>query len=235
VHSVSAGVGPLSVRLDPNKLANLTDPVTRLVKSISELLESSEKRLVVFVDDLDRLSGDELLLALNLVRLSKLIRGVVYVLAFDREVLSTTLATKNTPRDYIAKIITIDTALPKVQQTDIDRMFIRYVDSVVDRYSIDFEDLGLSERFNAFYRKTLRSLLGTVRNVKRYANAIAFSLPLVLNEVNYADFLILEALRLFYPAQYGDIHANKENVRRIRSTGVRKLRRGTAERAVVVL
>ena len=45
----------------------------------------------------------------------------------------------------------------------------------------------------------------TIRMVKRYINAFIFALPLIKNEVNAVDFLLLEGMRIFYPKLYSDL------------------------------
>lgn len=90
--SVSAAGGALT--LDPGggmkelgkQLSNRTIDQSR--KQFEEILREEAKTIVVFVDDLDRLDRNELHSMLRMVKLTAGFDRVVYVLAFDNEVVA---------------------------------------------------------------------------------------------------------------------------------------------------
>lgn len=58
-----------------------------------------------------------------------------------------------------------------------------------------------------FYKAyaNMRPLFKTLRHAKRYLNGIQSTFPSIKDEINYYDFFIIEAIRVFYPKLYDDI------------------------------
>jgi hypothetical protein len=52
--------------------------------------------------------------------------------------------------------------------------------------------------------------LSTPRLVKRYVNGLTFALPLLKDETNYGDVILIEGVRTFYPRVYEAIKDHPE-------------------------
>ncbi|WHF21565.1 P-loop NTPase fold protein [Kocuria rhizophila] len=66
----------------------------------SEKLKGLKKPILVIVDDIDRLHGDELLTLLKVVRLLGRFEGIQYLLAYDDETLYRRVSTSSTITDH---------------------------------------------------------------------------------------------------------------------------------------
>ena len=81
---------------------------------------------------------------------------------------------------------------------------------IADTRKIQLGDFFLS-RFTQIYRTTAApNLITTLRDAKRLLNAVDFSLPIVRGEVDYADFIILQIIRVFFPELYERLNQYKE-------------------------
>lgn len=58
------------------------------------------------------------------------------------------------------------------------------------------------EVFIKQFRKGLQVRLNTPRMAKRYQNALIFALPILEDEVNIVDLMLIEGVRVFYPKMY---------------------------------
>ena len=162
------------------------------------------RRVIVLIDDLDRLGESELLTTLRLTTLCTRVKNVIFLLSFDFDVVSKILH-NNLGLDpaYLEKIIQQQIHVPPADQESIDR-FLLFSDedhrSAIDRL---LDDLGLEgphrrefdEKLTYFYKTQLVHVFRTLRRAKRYINGLRARLPAVANEVNFVDFVLLEALR----------------------------------------
>ena len=61
------------------------------------------------------------------------------------------------------------------------------------------------QEFQSAFLQYIVPEVRTPRQAKLYANSITFALPLLANEVNPVDLLILEAMKFLYPGLHEDV------------------------------
>jgi predicted KAP-like P-loop ATPase len=182
---------------------------------IGTALVESGKRVIVFIDDIDRLDKRDIHAVLKLVKLSGSFSNTAYVLAFDDEVVAASLGERYgagdaaAGRSFLEKIIQVPLHLPDAEAVDIQTLTFEGVDEVLGDNSIKLS----REDVEAFVRHFSRGILPeirTPRQVKRYINAIRFAVPLLKGEVNIIDQLLIEGLRSVYPDVYLSIRSNQD-------------------------
>lgn len=202
--SPEISIGPIKISLPLNK--DQTDETPNQIKEklVSELKEI-EGRVIVLIDNIDRLDPSELMLIFKLVRLCSDFPNFIYVLAFDQYQVRNILEKQlEIDADFLEKIIQIDINLPKIDQTQVDSFVNDGINEIAELHQIHFEE-NIGERFGGIYQKYIKSHIADLRTAKRYLNAASFSMPLVKGEVNYADFLALEFIRVFSPTAFNEI------------------------------
>ncbi len=210
---LSAGLRKVSgveITLDPPN-----EPVTELKGRIQDCITRTKKRLVILVDDIDRLRDRaEVLSIFKLVKLSGNFDHAIFVLSFDQAIISTLLADHNQPntidQEFLDKIVQSPVHLPAVHQTDIDAFFAAGKDRLFERLQITSEQReAVNAGFELQYPLYINLLFDTLRTVKRFLNGLDTRLPAVKDEVHWGDFLVLECIRIFYPSVYHDIWRNR--------------------------
>jgi len=195
----------------------INESLEEMKEKIQYWISLTGKKIVILVDDLDRLHDkSEILQILKIVKLSGRFKKTIFVLSFDPGIVSSCLK-DDISKDplFLDKIIQSPIHLPAVNQAIIDRyLFYSYPDqghvSGIDRL---FKNLEIGqERIKSFdkdfpnlYESQIKRLFSTLRQAKRYLNGLYSTLPAVKNEVNLQDFLILELIRIFYLDLYEDI------------------------------
>ena len=127
-----------------------------------------------------------------------------YLLAFDDTVIAAALAQRygegnlQAGRDYLEKIIQIPLRLPVASEMSLRKFYFTALNEVLADTGVNLvkEDARL---FGSEFANGFQLALTTPRMALRYANVLRFSLPVVKDEVNIVDFMLLEAVRLFYP------------------------------------
>ncbi len=182
---------------------------------IGDFLKGQNKLVVVLMDDIDRLDKSEIHSVFRLIKLSANLENVVYVLAFDRDVVEDALSEryassdKNPGQNFLEKIVQVPVNLPKIPKTDLRNFCYKQINKALKSSGIETTDSD-SREFTRGFMEGIEVRLETPRMAIRYANMLNFSLPLVKNEVNVVEFLLIEAIRAFYPDAYEIIKNNRD-------------------------
>lgn len=203
--SAAAGLGEAlsSVELDALKAR------------VEKFLEEEKTRVVVLIDDIDRLDRAEIHAIFKLVKLSASFYYTSYVLAFDDEMVSAALGEKygaggqTAGRNFLEKIIQVPLHLPPADQIELRRLALDGVEVALSLSGIELSE----DQVQAFIRHFVDGLepkLETPRQAKLFANALAFALPLLKGEANPVDLMLMEGVRVFYPKLYATIRDNPE-------------------------
>jgi hypothetical protein len=189
--------------------ASLEDLRSRL----SEALAKADKRIIVLVDDIDRLDKHETHTLFRLIKACADFPNVCYVLAFDDVAVAKSLGERYgagdeaSGRAFLEKIIQVPLKLPVAMKEDLRSLCFQQVDQAISAAGIELtqEDVG---GFVSGFDRGISSRLDTPRAAKRYGNGLLFALPMLKGEVNIVDLLLIEAVRAFYPAIYDVIRVN---------------------------
>lgn len=169
-------------------------------------LRQFDGRLVVIIDDIDRLADAEVI---EIVRLAKLVGDLprmTYVLCFDRARVEDVLGggpapeTRQRGRAYMEKIVQSRFDLPPARPQMLSEMLADQANPLLASYTLPpmpEDDWANLLNFG------IRPLLRVPRDAKRFANALPAAVELVNGEVALIDLLGLEAIRIFEP----DVHA----------------------------
>ncbi|WP_182812764.1 P-loop NTPase fold protein [Bacillus sp. ME78] len=187
-----------------------------LKKNIEEQLEKENKRIIVLIDDIDRLDDEEIHSIFKLVKAIADFKYTTYILALDEEIVAQVLSTQysgkqssNMGQSFLEKIIQVPLYLPPVDHIDIQNILFGEIQKVLEKNQIFLPD-NERIRFEMIWERSMGSFPLTVRSVKRYQNSIVFSLPLVKEEVNIVDFLCIEGMRVFLPDTYKFIYKHSD-------------------------
>lgn len=215
---VSVSVGGV-VRVDPGKgieklgerLSNLTIDESR--QRFEEILEQEGKTVVVFIDDIDRLDRRDMHTMLRMVKLSAGFDRVVYVLAFDEEVVSEAIGREygdaggKSGRKFLEKIVQVPLPLPPADPVKLTQPVYAGLTEILGASAIDLSESEVW-RLQKHFQQALLPRLTTPRQVRRYINAAEFAVPVLKGEVDTVDQLLIEGLRVFYPELYAAVRSN---------------------------
>lgn len=174
---------------------------------VNNLLEKSEKRVVVVIDDIDRLDGDEIHQVFRLVKNVAHFSNISYLLSFDREVVKQVLSKRypENPKvggDFIDKIVQLPLYVPSAESELILSYLNEEVNRIIESKRLVVNDEDTSRFQTIFYSREAWKLFTTPRKVIRYLNTLDFSLERLGGEVSFADVAAIDLLRIFYPNLY---------------------------------
>ncbi|WPR76257.1 P-loop NTPase fold protein [Algoriphagus sp. NG3] len=176
---------------------------------INQGLENSGKRVVVVMDDIDRLSNSEVQSIFRLVKLVADFKNTAYLLSFDDELVASALDSLYSKGgyDYLEKIIQLPLPLPRAQLSAVRSYSLSNILNEFKSHSIELEESEM-DRFIPAFDQYLLSFISTPRVAVRYANSISFALPLLKGEVNIVDLVFIEGVKVIFPRLYDFIKYN---------------------------
>lgn len=188
------------------------ESVEALHAELSKALREQRKRFLIVIDDIDRLAPDEALLIFRLVKSVGRLPNVMYLMVYDRP-LAEKIVSERYPSEgphYLEKIVQAAFELPDPSSFDIQQHLLSLVESICGAPA----EVDVVRFMNIFY-EGISPAMRTPRDVTRFINSLSVSWPAVANEVDRADFLALEVLRLLQPRIYRAIRQNKEQLTRV--------------------
>ncbi|HTI70349.1 MAG TPA: P-loop NTPase fold protein [Candidatus Limnocylindria bacterium] len=170
------------------------------------LLSKLPRPVLVVVDDIDRLTTEEIREIFQLVKVNADFPRIIYLLLFEREIVTTALDTAcgNKGIQFLEKIVQVGYHMPHASRSQIDEVLFAGLDSLIGPPAISKR--WDKQRWHQLYSEGLAGYFENLRNVYRFLASFAFHIHHHSTEgsfeVNPVDLLALESLRLFEPGVY---------------------------------
>lgn len=196
------------------KLISLTgiDSPEHYKASIEEVITSTGKSLIVLIDDLDRLTGTEIMEVLKLVNLNVNFKHSVFISAFDKDYIEKALASiiinrrsdsddSSGIRNYTDKYFTLERPLPSVKPHKL----LEFLYEIIKRNDETEESTDFNQTISSLLSSNLNLIsdcLPTIRDIKRFANLFIPAYQERMDDVIFDDFFLITLLRYSYPSTY---------------------------------
>jgi len=178
-------------------------------KEIDKGLEELDRRIVIVMDDIDRLSADEIAELFLILKAVADFPKTVYLLAFDHRVVRRAIRQKLgvNGKVYLEKIVQLQIELPSVGNSAIQQIFLEQVGELLDEG--DFTD-DIKQDFGNIFHDGVKQLLKTPRASKKLLNTLRFTFPSLKGEVYFPDLVGIATLFTFAPSVVQVIASNAE-------------------------
>ena len=192
---------------------------------INGLFKKFDRRIVVFIDDLDRLSTEEIMEVVKLIRNSANFRNTFFVVGYDHEYMQVALEKHNKygKDDFLEKIFQIQIDLHHIPPSvivqnlkkQLEELLPDYLDQInlISGYQtqeiIPFMDTA-QEKLNASY--FIPQFLDNLRDVKRFANYFSINFKQVSTEVDFEEYFIICLVRFRYPTFIRELNEYEKSI-----------------------
>ncbi len=194
---VLGGIGTLAGAGADNVDALIRDVGTldALHDDLSSELEKAQKRILVVIDDIDRLSPPEVLQTFQLVKSLADFPYVMYILAYDESVVLRAIdEDPAVARRYLEKIVSLPIDVPLPHRAVLDNMVIANIINLVRPSLPPYVN---DERLFGSYINGYRRYFRTLRDVRRFSNLFAFNYARIGHSVDVGDLASITALQVF--------------------------------------
>lgn len=164
-------------------------------------LREKKRPVVVIIDDIDRLSAEEIRLLFQLVKVNADFPNLVYLLLFQKNIVTAALAkvTADSGEEYLKKIVQVEFDVPHASRALMLNIFQGGLQQIIDRRDVKMR--WDKERITDLFEDDLWPYFRTLRDVKRFLGTFDFYFHGHVNkgvmEVNPVDLLAVEVLRTF--------------------------------------
>ena len=186
-------------------------------EQIKDYLKASKHRVVVFIDDIDRLDKDEIKEVLRLIRNTANFPYIQFIVAYDKDYIISTLKDSGieSPTTYLEKIFNLEITLPKYENRivcseleerlckDMNKLrFIGFDKTIHDMIYVRIDNGN--DKVNMYL---VPCILTNIRDVIRYRNSFYMSMQMIKdlhiqNEIEMEDLFYVELLRYRYNDVY---------------------------------
>jgi predicted KAP-like P-loop ATPase len=183
-------------------------PLEKQKEIVNRLLKGIGRRILIIIDDIDRLDADETKLIFKLVKITGNFINTVFLLAYEREKVCQRISEQGIAgEEYLKKIVQVSFCLPKPDPKDLYDILFRDIEVIAEGFGEKYQD---GVRWGNLFHSGFKDLFPTIRDIKRYINSIELDLEIIgKDEVNPIDFLGIEAIRVFAPEAYSAIGNEK--------------------------
>lgn len=192
------------------------DSLDELKENISDKLANLPKKVVILIDDTDRLEGNEIFEILRLIRNTADFKNVIYIATYDKEYVTDVLTVNKIkdPDNYLEKIFQVEVHLLKTESFELWDTLMEEIKKQ-DQTGV-YYDKKLIEGYFYVEKKFILQILTNYRKVKRFARQYTLFLYYAKGEIkglfSELDLFWLELLHIYDKNTYNILAKNPERL-----------------------
>lgn len=195
--------------------------LAEIKRELYDSLKALEKPILVVLDDIDRLTPEEIRLLFQLIKANADFPNLIYLLLFQREIVEHSLGSPPSinGHEFLEKIVQVGFNIPPIERTRLERVLTTGLDELLadERVGAHFD----RKRWGNLFLGGLRPYFQTLRDVYRYLATLSFHVTMFRSkhsfEVNPVDIIAVEVLRVFEPDVYQRLFDAKAELTSLRS------------------
>lgn len=202
---VFGGVGKASKKWGKLKSKDLSGTKN----SIEEHIRNMNKKLVIVIDDIDRLNNTEIRQVFQMIKVLGNFPNTIYLTSMDREVVTDALSEvqKGDGNEYLEKIINVPFEVPMPSINKLHNFLFAELDMIIGKDN-DFDQ----DYFSSVFRSGYKDFFKNIRDINRYINILRFNYSIVKDEIDIVDLFVITAFQVFEPKVYEYLKYNKNIV-----------------------
>ncbi len=179
-----------------------------LYDEIKSCIEELNLKIIVTVDDLDRLNAKEILQVLKLIRNTSNFPNTVFLVAMDKEYVMRTLGEESNYayRDYIEKFFQVEMVIKQPSYFDVVKRVVKEAEQTKDINKSNLEEF--EKVLTASSSESLKIIFGNYRSAIKLMNQAIIddkSIPNLFTEIDIKDYFMFTYLEMNFPKFYGKL------------------------------
>ncbi|MDR4485727.1 MAG: P-loop NTPase fold protein [Nitrospirales bacterium] len=189
-------------------------------KELAILLRELKSPILVVIDDIDRISPEEIRLIFQLVKANADFPNLVYLLLFQRDIVEGGLNYQPAinGKEFLEKIVQLGFDIPRIERTRLEKVLFAGLDELLANEIVNKR--FNKKRWQNLFVGGLQPYFQTLREVYRYLGTLSFHISLFRGagsfEVNPVDLIALEVLRVFEQDTYQRLASAKLELTNVR-------------------
>lgn len=198
----------------PFNLFSENKDIQNIKNSLKQKLDNIGQKIIVFMDDIDRLTDKEMLLIFKLIKSIADFPNIIYIISFDRQIAENVLRKYYSDKEnkFIDKIVQLGFHIPKIRDNDIETYLIDSLNRSLNNYQHieNSWQKKYQEQWNQIIYYKFSKVFKNIRDIKKYINTLNLTYNENLyNEINYIDFMVITTFQVCMPKLYNFIKNNQ--------------------------
>jgi len=207
-------VAKRALQMAGSALKRVDKTAEQLRDEIAELLKPCKSNIVVIIDDVDRLPGEEIRALFKLVNLVASFPHMTFLLAYDRGVVTRALAEVQgiDGEAYLEKIVQLPIDLPPASKDILRKLVSDVLEPFINASGLNLYDASERRRLVGVFDDLVMRRIETPRQAKRYLNMFNMVSAGLGKEICPTDVIGMTAVMLFYPNVSRWIWNNRDDI-----------------------
>lgn len=189
---------------------------------INELTSNLEKKIIIVIDDVDRLYKEEIIDILKIIRSTGNFSNIFYLVAYDKTYLEKSLKdiVQANDNNYLDKIFQLEVPLPSSLLNNISHNLMVELSKILSEEDIDtLNNTIIPKYFSDNINNQIGSIFNSKRDVIRFVNSFNINYTLIDKNVSFEKFFILQILKFYFPIFYDKFYLNKKEYLKLNNKG----------------
>lgn len=184
------------------------EDILTLKKEINDYIRKYPKKIIVMIDDIDRLADDEIKEIFTLIRSISDFENIIYILAFDRRIIEKALDTLQEKKgaEYLEKIVQVVLEVPIIDEELLNDIFFKRLnESIPNLNKTNMKQEYFNELFYNGLEEVIKQCIRNYRDLGRFFNTLDFDIEFSKIELNVFDYLVITFFKVYENSFYNFI------------------------------
>jgi hypothetical protein len=184
------------------------------IEELKQLFSRLPVRVVLLLDEIDRMHLEELTVLLKVLRGAPEIPNVSYICAFSQEALARVIDPKEPAHgcEYLEKFFPVQLQLPKLDPDVLLTIMTHNIDRILRREQASISEAArksFGQNLDILWHQLLARSLTNFRTLGQVLRSFETSLHTLQSEVNLFDLWVIELVRLLAPSTHNFVYRSR--------------------------
>lgn len=172
--------------------------VLQTKEKLANILQKQKNKIIIIIDDIDRLSNNQIRLIFQLVSSVAGLPNIIYLLSMDKGIVERALEAVQecNGNEYLEKIIQIPFDIPEIDKTKVMDLLFNKLNSILE---VKGNHIFNKEHWSKVYMACVEPYISSIRDVNRVINTFQLKYDMMYTEVDFADMFGITVLQVMEP------------------------------------
>jgi predicted KAP-like P-loop ATPase len=215
----SVSLKPLGIGVDYKFDKQIKEKTLHELKStINGYLKEVGKKIVIIIDDIDRLTDKEIETLFRLIKGVADFDNIIYILLYDKQVVAKSLEKFKSERGekYLDKIVQYTVSIPRPFSGQLAQELDKKIWQILGKLKKDdkkyiFTEYDTERWYVIHENRHIDKYIKNLRDLNKIIAIMSFEYPIVCEDVDFIDYFILALIKLNNIALYNSIKNNPKS------------------------
>jgi len=180
-------------------LSNNEESLEKIKSKINGYLKELDKKIVIIIDDIDRLTDNETEFIFRLIKGIADFDNLIYILLYDKKIIAKSLEEikKGNGEQYLDKIVQYSLSVPKPHTLTIQNLLFEKLDIIINELEKNENQIFFDkDKWSYVVSKVINEFILTIRDINKIINIMSFEYSITVEDVNFTDFFLISLIKI---------------------------------------